>query len=113
MGGMEAWRASGKAHDSILSISPARFSQCEQGSKLQVIDARSEQEFETGHWEGAKNISLDRVRDCIAFIDDSREAYIYCAGGYCSMILGSFLKRSGFSRVVNIAGGYDALKAYF
>lgn len=36
--------------------------------------------------------------------------YIHCAGGYRSLIAASILRSRGFLKVVNIQGGYNALK---
>lgn len=42
---------------------------------------------------------------------DSREEYfVHCAGGYRSMAFASILKTRGFKKLVDVAGGYAAIK---
>ena len=36
--------------------------------------------------------------------------YIHCAGGYRSMIAASILKARGIENVIDVAGGYAAIK---
>ena len=42
-------------------------------------------------------------------IDNNTEYYIHCAGGYRSVIFSSILKSRGFDKVINVAGGFDAI----
>jgi rhodanese-related sulfurtransferase len=36
--------------------------------------------------------------------------HIHCAGGYSSVIAASILKARGFHNLVDVAGGFDAIK---
>jgi rhodanese-related sulfurtransferase len=46
----------------------------------------------------------------MAQIDKSRKHYVHCAGGYRSMIFISILKARGFDNLVDIKGGFNAIK---
>jgi len=43
-------------------------------------------------------------------LDKSKQYYVYCAGGYRSMIACSLMKKNGFSNVVDIYGGFTEIK---
>jgi rhodanese-related sulfurtransferase len=43
-------------------------------------------------------------------LDPKREWVVVCASGYRSAIGASVLERAGFTRVLNAAGGMDALR---
>ena len=43
-------------------------------------------------------------------IDKNQTYYIHCAGGYRSVIATSILKARGFNNLIDIAGGFGAIK---
>ena len=43
-------------------------------------------------------------------IDKNQTYYIHCAGGYRSVIAASILKARGFNNLIDIAGGFGAIK---
>ena len=43
------------------------------------------------------------------FVND-KQNYVHCAGGYRSVIACSLLKRVGINNIINIEGGFDAIK---
>jgi hydroxyacylglutathione hydrolase len=43
-------------------------------------------------------------------IDPHKTYHIHCAGGYRSVIAASILKARGFHKIIDIAGGFAALK---
>jgi rhodanese-related sulfurtransferase len=54
---------------------------------------------------------LDYINEWTKEIDTKQTYYIHCAGGYRSMIAASILKARGADQVVDIAGGYGAIKS--
>jgi rhodanese-related sulfurtransferase len=110
-GGFEAWKAAGNEVDTIESISAARLSELLQADPdLQIIDARKQSEFDSEHLLEALNAPLDYINDSMAKIDRKRMAYVHCAGGYRSMVFISILKARGFDNLVDVQGGFKALK---
>jgi len=43
-------------------------------------------------------------------VNKDTEYHIHCAGGYRSMIAASILKSRGFDKVIDVAGGFAAIK---
>lgn len=112
-GGMKAWQDSGKKLDMIIDVSPEELAMdLPFDPKLSVIDVRNEGEFESGHIQGAHLMPLDSLTDTLvmAQIDDTKNLYVHCAGGYRSVIACSLMKRQGFNNLRNVLGGWSKMK---
>ncbi|MPR35106.1 MBL fold metallo-hydrolase [Salmonirosea aquatica] len=109
-GGFAAWQNAGMETDTVQWVEAADFAEKFKKNDLSVIDVRKPTEFESGHAEGAKNLPLDYISDLMAEFPHNESMYLHCAGGYRSMIAASILKARGFDNVVNIEGGYGAMK---
>lgn len=109
-GGIAAWKAAGKPVDSIPSVSPSEFAM-ELGSKdVNVLDVRKPGEYDTQHLSVADNKPLDFINDWVNSFDKSKKYYVHCAGGYRSMIAASILRANGYQNLVDINGGFSAIK---
>ena len=110
-GGMDAWKASGRDVDTIVSISAADFENVVTGNPdVNVLDVRKPGEYQSEHLEMSLARPLDYINDWTNEIKPGAQYYIHCAGGYRSMIAASILKARGIEDVVDIAGGYGAIK---
>jgi len=112
-GGYEAWQQAGERIDMIIDIEPDELvMDMPHDDMLEVVDVRKPSEFEAGHVKGAVNAPLDTLADPvnIAMIDDERNLYIHCAGGYRSVIAASLLKREGYHNLRNVLGGFGKIK---
>ena len=111
-GGIAAWQKEGKETDSIESISADELARrMETEPALPVIDVRREEEYTTAHLPNSKNLALDYINDHISEVDKNKTAYVHCAGGYRSMIFNSILRSRGYRNLVDIQGGFKAIKA--
>lgn len=111
-GGIAAWEAAGKDTDHIESVSAADFEKLAGGfPEIQVLDVRKPGEYDSEHLEITLARPLDYINEWTRELDPKETYYIHCAGGYRSMIAASILKARGIDQVVDIAGGYAALKA--
>lgn len=108
-GGIEAWKNAGKDVDTIKSISAEDFAKQNSKESLNVVDVRRKTEFDNAHVEGAKMVTVDYVNEQMDELHKHSEYYLYCQGGYRSVIMGSILKSRGFDGLVNIEGGFDAI----
>ena len=109
-GGIEAWKAAGKDIETLVSISAKTFATRANKEQLQVLDVRKEGEYKSTHLENAKLFSLDFINENMNVLDKDKTYYIHCASGYRSVIAASILKARGFENLVDIAGGFAALK---
>lgn len=110
-GGLDAWKKAGKETDVIESISADELASRLQTSELEVLDVRKPTEYETGHMENASNLPLDYINNHMTALNKNSELYLYCAGGYRSMISASILRARGFNKLVNVEGGFKAIVA--
>ncbi|WP_250318180.1 rhodanese-like domain-containing protein [Pedobacter sp. B4-66] len=111
-GGIAAWTASGKDIDTITSISADAFEDIvNENPDVNALDVRKPGEYEAEHLENTLTRPLDYINEWTKEIDTKQTYYIHCAGGYRSMIAASILKARGADHVVDIAGGYGAIKS--
>jgi hydroxyacylglutathione hydrolase len=110
-GGVEAWIASGRPTDSIVSISPEELKMKMIGN-INIVDVRKASEFysERLDSEMVTNKPLDLINSNLTEYDKNKEYYMYCVGGYRSMIAASILKANGIENVIDINGGFNAMK---
>lgn len=111
-GGIDAWQKAGKEVDQLASISAKTF-QDKLKENIMVMDVRKQAEFDSEHiiHENLINFPLDFINNHIAELDKNQEYYVHCAGGYRSMITASILKSRGFEHIIDVAGGFKAIKA--
>jgi len=108
-GGMEKWQSAGEAIKFIVQITPEVFTAIYHDGK-HLMDVRKESEFEAQHIAGATNFPLDTLYSNLESLDKNEVLYLHCAGGYRSMIASSILQSKGFENIINIQGGFNALK---
>jgi len=112
-GGFAAWLAAGEKTDMIVEIEADELAMdLPHDKKMVVIDVRRETEFADGHIKGALNIPLNEMTDpgVMADLDETKNLYVHCAGGYRSIIAASLLKRQGIHNLHNVMGGWEKIK---
>lgn len=109
-GGIDAWKAAGMEMDSIESVTVDELAQRLEKNTAPVFDVRKKSEFDSERLEGAENAPLDTVNESMLSIPKDKTAYIHCAGGYRSMIFTSILRARGYDNLVDVQGGFKALK---
>jgi len=108
-GGINAWKADGREIDTLESVSAETLSQKIEEGAL-VFDVRKPGEYTNEHVENVPSTPLDFLNDHIAEFPSDKDFYLYCAGGYRSVIASSILKARGFHKVIDVAGGYGAIQ---
>ena len=72
-------------------------------------DVRSDQEWQSGHIEGAIHVMGGFLQDRLSEVPDGdRPVAVVCGRGNRSTVAASVLERAGFRHVVNVTGGMDA-----
>ena len=79
---------------------------------LDILDVRSQNENLNGSVNGSLNIPLINLSENIKRVNSNSKTYVYCKGGYRSMIASSILNLNGIKNITNIIGGYDNLSFY-
>ncbi|MCZ2157487.1 MAG: sulfurtransferase [Bryobacterales bacterium] len=77
-----------------------------------LVDVREESEFAAGHVKGAIHLSKGVIeRDIETVIPDANQKLIlYCGGGFRSALAADNLRKMGYGNVINLDGGWRALK---
>lgn len=110
-GGIEAWKKAGKDLDTIQSISADELAALQaKDPSVNILDVRKQSEYLSEHIEEAENAPLDFINDSMTTIDKNKTYYVHCAGGYRSMIFTSILRARGFDKLVDVKGGFKAIK---
>lgn len=111
-GGINAWKTAGKDIETIKSINVDEFSEHFKNENINVLDVRKDGEYKSEHLEGdnVQHFALDFINDNMNSINKDKNYYVHCAGGYRSVIAASILKARGFNNLVDIAGGFGAIK---
>jgi hydroxyacylglutathione hydrolase len=109
-GGFETWQNAGFEIDNISGISSGDFAETIKNQNLNVFDVRKPGEFSNEHVEIAKSTSLDFLNNHLSEFPKNEPFYVHCAGGYRSVIAASILKSRGFHDIIDIKGGFDAIK---
>jgi rhodanese-related sulfurtransferase len=80
--------------------------------KARLIDTREESEYAAGHVEGAEWIGKGVIeRDIESLHPDKAEPlYLYCGGGFRSVLAAENLQKMGYTNVYSVDGGWRALK---
>lgn len=78
----------------------------------QLVDVRTASEFTSGHIENAVNYDIYEAdfEQNLAKLDKARAVMVYCAAGGRSATAAEQLKKLGFSKVYDLAGGMGAWK---
>ena len=110
-GGFEAWEKAGMEVDTIRSIEAAELAGIvKKNPKSRIFDVRKKSEYDSEHVVNAENAPLDFINESMLAIPKDETAYVHCAGGYRSMIFASILRARGYDKVVEVRGGFNAIK---
>ena len=111
-GGFDAWKNAGLPTDSIITISVDEFAAIEKSHPtIHILDVRKKSEFESEHILNAINTPLDYYEDALKVVDKNLTYYVHCAGGYRSMVFASLMRAKGYTHLVDVAGGFNKIKA--
>jgi glyoxylase-like metal-dependent hydrolase (beta-lactamase superfamily II)/rhodanese-related sulfurtransferase len=110
-GGMQSWINAGKEVDAIKSISADELAEIQKNHpETAILDVRKNSEHLSEHILGAVNAPLDYVNDSMLKAEKDKTWYVHCAGGYRSMIFASILKARGYDNLIDVSGGFKAIK---
>jgi hydroxyacylglutathione hydrolase len=108
-GGFESWRKAGYEYDSLQSITATELEDKITQNVL-VFDVRKPGEYTAEHVLNVPSTPLDFINDHLAEFPKEENFYLHCAGGYRSVIAASILKARGYHNVIDVKGGFNAIK---
>lgn len=98
-------------HDA-LEIDPAEFVRLLLSGRLdnaRIVDVREPQEWARYSLAEAERVPVRLVPLRISGWSKEEDIYVLCAHGVRSAAVCDYLRRNGFSRAVNVAGGLAAV----
>jgi len=109
-GGFEAWKKAGKEVDTVTTIDALEFKKAIEKNQAPIFDVRKEGEYLSEHVIGANNTCLSALNTHLEEFSTAETFYVHCAGGYRSVIAASILKSRGIHNLIDVAGGFNAIK---
>ncbi|GEC79713.1 MBL fold metallo-hydrolase [Flavobacterium aquatile] len=114
-GGFESWKNAGLEFDTVTSVSAEKLDEImkqfeSNNEKASVFDVRKPGEYAAEHILDVPSTPLDFINDHLSEFPKEDTFYVHCAGGYRSMIAASILKSRGYHNVVDVLGGFSAIK---
>lgn len=95
---------------SYKTVSAEEFRTVLKEEGMQLLDVRSQEEFDAGHIDCAVQINVndeDFETKVLEHFDPNRPIAVYCRRGTRSAKASELLSKAGF-KVINLEGGYEA-----
>jgi hydroxyacylglutathione hydrolase len=96
---------------STQRISPALAAEFLASQELVAVDVRTPAERKAKSIGGSLSVPLNHLAERMHELPRNRPLLMHCAGGYRSSIAASLLKRQGFTKLTELAGGMAAWEA--
>lgn len=109
-GGISAWKNDGREIDQVPAINVEDLAEQMNKGPVNILDVRKKSEYDSEHVVGAENVPLDYINDNMAEVDKDKTYYVHCASGYRSMVFNAILRARGYEHLVDIKGGFKAMK---
>lgn len=108
-GGIENWYNAGYPMESLSLLSVHQLKDMlDRQEPMTVLDTRGQEEWESGHIEGAIHIYVGHLEQRIAEVPKDKPVAVYCRTGYRAGLSASILLRAGHQKVYNIPGSVTA-----
>ena len=108
-GSFLSWEKTGRKIDTIIQETAIELEE-KNKKEINILDVRKSTEYNVEHIESAKNKPLNDLFNHYKEIDKEKKYHIHCAGGYRSVIYISILKSKGYKNLIDVIGGYVAIK---
>ncbi|MCQ6963717.1 MBL fold metallo-hydrolase [Methanolobus chelungpuianus] len=111
-GGIAAWYIEALPVEgfNLLSVHDLK-SKLDENEELFILDVRGDEEWESGHIEGARHMYVGHVEENLDKIPKDCQVVVYCGSGRRSNIAASILKMNGYKKVFNVLGSMSAWKS--
>ena len=109
VGGIASWQNAGKEIDTMQTVSAHTLKEALE-KEMPIFDVRKQGEFSAAHVPKASHTPLGFINEYLTLFPDTSPFYLYCAGGYRSVIAASILKSRGIHGGINVTGGFASIK---
>jgi hydroxyacylglutathione hydrolase len=107
--GIEGWYDAGYPTESLPLLSVHQLKEkLDREEDLVVLDARDQEEWNSGHIRGAMHIYVGHVQERLSEIPADKPIAVLCSVGHRAGIAASVLLQAGFPRVHNVLGSVTA-----
>lgn len=99
--------------DSLKKLEPEDFNKGISGKDVQVLDVRTAGEFKTGHIKNALQAdwnNKEQFTERLKYVDKDKPVYIYCLAGGRSTAAADWMRKNGYTNIVELTGGINAWK---
>jgi len=99
--------------EKTAKISPDEFEKAVSGKNVQILDVRTAGEFKTGHIKNALQADWalqQQFSERVQYVDKHRPVFIYCLVGARSSAAADWMRKNGFTDVIELTGGINAWK---
>ncbi len=76
--------------------------------EIQIVDVRQPKEYRQGHLPGARLLPVADLDERLDVLSRDRPVLVYCAIGGRSKVAAHMLAGRGFTKVLNLSGGFKA-----
>jgi len=108
-GSYSTWKNANRDIDTMMQENADEFT-AQYANGIDILDVRKPGEFSAEHVENAQHYPLDYIFNHLEDLDAEKTYHVHCAGGYRSVIAISILKSKGYHKLIDVAGGYGALR---
>jgi rhodanese-related sulfurtransferase len=93
----------------VYKITTEQMLEVLENESIQILDVRTEDEFNAGKIKNAQNICItnDDFRTKAEKLDKNKPVYLYCKSGGRSAKATEVLKEMGFKIIYDMTGGMD------
>ncbi len=108
-GGTEGWYNAGFPTESLPLLSVHELkTKVDENEDLVVLDARGQDEWDSGHVKGALHIYVGHIQQRLAEVPRDRPVAVICSVGHRAGLGASVLLRAGYQKVYNVLGSVKA-----
>jgi hydroxyacylglutathione hydrolase len=108
-GGTEGWYNAGLPTESLSLLSVHQLkNKIDRGGELLVLDTRGQDEWNSGHIEGALHIYVGHLEQRLTEVPKDKPVAVICNVGHRAGLGSSILLRAGYQKVYNVLGSVKA-----
>lgn len=100
----------GSSQNAAKIVDIKEFKKLLKDKNTQIIDVRTEKEYNNGHIKGVENIVLTEIENNLVKFDTSKTIIIHCQSGARAAIAHSVLEKNGIQNVKIYSGGINEWK---